>query len=530
MGLPPSFAKSAQAASQVLVEFDLNSFRRILESNPVGIAWDESAAQSPEGLAIIDLVVDLIARLYPEIRLGALGIEARSTMSVIETQIRSINPNVALSDRLNEATVVVVVGKTALDNTITMGSPTVIYIGSDQWIAKFSRLAPVSCGSSQNIYGAGAAACFGAANVFRSVFAQQLDPGGLDTEFTLSLIDFDGGANSDETLENPPLPSRIDFGDTHLVGVGAIGHGAVWAWRRTPQLSGVLHLVDPESYDDTNPQRYVDIAHDATGQKAAAVAAGPWISKDLSVVPHDLEWSEHIARLGEETDWHIDRVALGLDTADDRVMVQAALPKHIHNAWTRPENLGVSRHDFFAGPCVSCLYVPSGPKPNYDELVAQALGITDALEVKKVRFYLDTGTPLDEPALQWIGDRLALPSERRERLREFLGCRLEELYARGICGGFFLSVGELGEAGQMEVPLAFQSALAGVLLAAEVVIDAAQLRSVTLPAKTEINLLRPLGRRLNSFHQRPVGQNCLCQDSDYVAAYESKYSLAQAPS
>lgn len=527
MGLPPSFSKAAQAASQVLVGFDLDSFTRTLEQHPIGIAWDESAAASPEGRATLELVVDLIARLYPEVRLCMLAGGGSSVMANIEAQIRSINPNVELGHAAYDATVVVVVGKTAFGDTGMAVSPTLIYAGSDRWIAKLSRSAPVSSGLSENVYGAGAAACFAAANVFRSVFARQLEPGGLDSVIDLSLLDFDWSGDREGARErnNPPLPRSVDLGEIHLVGVGAIGHGAVWAWRRTPQLSGVLHLVDPEPYDDTNPQRYVETVHNSVGQKAAAAAARKWMSGRLRVIPHEVEWAEHMAVMAPASGWEIDRVALALDTADDRVMVQAALPKHIHNAWTRPENLGVSRHDFLAGPCVCCFYMPSGARPNHDELVAHSLHITDAMEVKKLRFYLDTGTPLDEPALQWIGDRLGLSPEKRPRLLDFLGRPLEALYVRGICGGLFLSTGGSGESGQMEVPLAFQSALAGILLAAEVVIDAAGLRSSPIPPKTEINVLRPLGRRLNSQQQRPADGGCLCQDADYVNAYQEKYSM-----
>src|SRR2546423_1045335 len=72
MGLPPSFANAAQAARQVLSDFDVERFRETLERTPVGVTWDEVAATTTEGRATLDLAVDLLARLYPEVRLKAL--------------------------------------------------------------------------------------------------------------------------------------------------------------------------------------------------------------------------------------------------------------------------------------------------------------------------------------------------------------------------------------------------------------------------------------------------------------------------
>jgi hypothetical protein len=56
-----------------------------------------------------------------------------------------------------------------------------------------------------------------------------------------------------------------------------------------------------------------------------------------------------------------DRVLLAVDSAADRIAAQAALPRWIANAWTQPENIGVSRHSFLGeAPCVACLYMPQG--------------------------------------------------------------------------------------------------------------------------------------------------------------------------
>jgi hypothetical protein len=76
--------------------------------------------------------------------------------------------------------------------------------------------------------------------------------------------------------------------------------------------------------------------------------------------------------------------------------------------------------------------------------------------------------------------------------------------------------------------MAFQSALAGIMLAIEIICSAAPFRVASLPTKTEINLLKPIGRTLNSPEGKHSSGRCLCQDADFVAAYRSKYSAERA--
>ena len=65
--------------------------------------------------------------------------------------------------------------------------------------------------------------------------------------------------------------------------------------------------------------------------------------------------------------------------------------------------------------------------------------------------------------------------------------------------------------------MAFQSALAGILLAAELITDAGGLRSVQPPAQTEIDLCRlAIGGdtvvRLNTPAAKNFSGRCICQD------------------
>ena len=108
-----------------------------------------------------------------------------------------------------------------------------------------------------------------------------------------------------------------------------------------------------------------------------------------------------------------------------------------------------------------------------------------------------------------------------EAVLEYEGMSLKQFYSRAICGGALLRFGaEAGEGAQAEVPMAFQSALAGIMLAAELVGHTNQLKIDPL-TKTEVNLLRPLQKHLAGYVKK--AERCLCQDPTFIEAYRTKY-------
>jgi hypothetical protein len=241
----------------------------------------------------------------------------------------------------------------------------------------------------------------------------------------------------------------------------------------------------------------------------------------LRVRANERAWQEYVE--GRD-DWSFERVAVALDSAEDRIAVQAALPARIINSWTQPANLGISRHDFLGGPCLACLYLPSGERKSEDRLVAEALGLSGDADLVLVRRLLDTGEPVGCGLLNRLASNLRMPVEQ---LLDFEVQPLRHFYPRAVCGGAVLAMGgTLGAERLAEVPMAFQSALAGILLAAEVVLDATGLRALTgvgVPTRTEINLLRQLGRHPSSPERKHPSGRCLCEDEDYIQGFHAKY-------
>ncbi len=135
----------------------------------------------------------------------------------------------------------------------------------------------------------------------------------------------------------------------------------------------------------------------------------------------------------------------------------------------------------------------------------------------EVRNALYFDQPVDEAWLQKIAGSLAVDPAV---LQPFLGKPLRALYREGICGGAILLN---GEGARVEVPMAFQSAMAGVMLAAELVKRASGYKSGDVT--TKVNLMRRLGECLSERQEKLADGNCICQDHDYIAAYRMKYKL-----
>jgi len=494
MSIASYFQRSAVAASQVLSGFDEPAIRRRLESKTIGIEWDTEAIQGREGQALLELSVRLLARLYP--RLSLRGPDSQSLAELAqrisaELEVTAEAPDLAL-----------VVGKGHGD-----GAADNVFVGSDRWDAFISTSAPQRLGTSSNPAGAAAAACIGAANLFRAVF---VDSPQLDADVVLSTLDVEARPSQ----ENVDVEGLELTGSTVLVGAGAIGNAAAWLLANLAP-AGTLHLVDHEDLELSNLQRYV-LAEEADVGRSKVDLLGPYFTSYLVGVRHAVRWDEFTASMGY--DW--DRVLVALDTAADRRAVQASLPRWIANGWTQPGDLGVSTHPWDKGACLSCLYLPEGEIPNEDALISAALGLDDDAHRMQIRGLLHANS---SPPRQLLEETAAALEIEVSSILPYENRPLRDLYTEGICGGALLALDRVGRPDQaVHVPLAHQSALAGVLLASRLV--AAELGRVADSAVvSRLDLLRPVPEQLTQPMAKDRRHLCICQDAVYQAAYDEKY-------
>jgi hypothetical protein len=510
MALAEYFARNAQAAAALIQGFDATLLGAQLQSEVIGIAFDGSAESSREGQAALDLCVRLLSRLYPTLAIVGLSGSKPTMLRKLRTLARDINPRIDLENDIANSTKLLVFGNTRVTGS-RKAKDYIWYVGSDNWIAKLSTDAPVGSGSSNNPLAAGAAACIAAANVFRAVFVHELGQATLDTEVAISLLDLRPASAG---MANPPLsPVRLD--DVHLVGAGAIGNGVLWAFSRM-DLEGNLHVVDPETVTDSNLQRYVMLtAGDRTKEKAQL--AKIWLDSlapGLKVEPHVATWSEHVATL---PDYKVQTVLSAVDSASARIEIQASLPRYILNGWTQRGEAGVSRHHFMNGlACLACLYLPTGQAPSDDLIISRALRLgEDEPMVREVRRRLVLRVPTERAFLEQIANAAGLGIQK---LLSFENRLLRDLYVEAVCGGAVMEFHDAALQVKAEVPMGFQSALSGILLAAELARPAPLATNVT-----QIDLLSTFPERPGYKRAKTTAPPCICQDEDFVEVFKSKY-------
>ncbi len=192
---------------------------------------------------------------------------------------------------------------------------------------------------------------------------------------------------------------------------------------------------------------------------------------------------------------------------------------------------------------MACLYIPRGPKPSHSELIARALG---QHELRVLRYIVDqvpVGAPL--PGQPQLTLRLALPPEASawtERsllddvavafgrdpgeLIEFAGLTVELLYRDGICAGMLHGADGGNRAEEVSVPLAHQSALAGVMLAIEFFVARSPALRGHRPELPELryDVLRDNPQVLPTPSSRRDG--CICEDVDFLDAYAARWAAA----
>lgn len=500
MALADYFHRSAVAIAQVLDGYDETAIREKLAATCVGLVLPDEDRDGAEQAALIDMSTRLLARLYPQLSIQGGSTARRESVTALA---RAVNPAIELVDTTPDIALAI--------GTATPSAATVVHIGSSGWDALVST-EPQPVGDTSIPFGAGAAACLGAANVFRRVFIGA--DAEIDTDLCLS------------TLELTTTPTRasatidgVDLGDSNvLVGLGAVGNACLWALTRTP-ARGTLHLVDHEAVELSNLQRYVLTTRDDEGTDKTAIATQALATSAIHGEPHTEPWDQFIATHG----YHWKRVLVALDSARDRRAVQATLPRWIANAWTQPGDLGLSTHDFIDGACLACLYLPQGEAPSEDKLIADALGIARPERELQIRNLLHDNAPPPDEFIAEVAEQLHVPLEL---LQPYSQRPLRDLYTEGICGGAIIPLDQLGRPAQhLHVPVAHQSALAGTLLAARLVADALG-HSLPAAAVARLDVLRAVPQLIPNLAQAAAKDPrgiCICQDDTYVEAYSLKY-------
>lgn len=172
-----------------------------------------------------------------------------------------------------------------------------------------------------------------------------------------------GREPTQEFRTSPGLPARIDLssraipaghldlGRVNIVSGGAITNATIYALLRIPGLSGLLRVIEPETLDLTNLNRYPLARYSDLEQAKVAVLEG--YSRDglqISGIPglFDDSWPSLLDGLAP-------RVLIGADQIPARWAVQRAAPPWLQVSGTS-HFLTMSSCHRPEGPCAGCAH------------------------------------------------------------------------------------------------------------------------------------------------------------------------------
>lgn len=495
MALARFFGRVFAAAGRTL-SVSRESLEQQLNHKVVGIRCADRPGQNEEWIG--DLLVNLFARLYPRIVLDATP----ATRERLSSIARGINPAVELCDSSTAADIAVCIGN------VSSGGRNELFARADGWVARVSLRPRDGSPGPANPYAAAASAALAAAETFRSLFRANVPAFIEGRDVSLSLLDY--GTSSGHDL---PL-AETSIGECAFFGLGAVANGALWALGRHASLGGTVHLVDAERIETSNLQRYVLAMDRHDGSPKTVVAADALARTRLSTIGHPERLEQFADRF--PCGFTLPLVCVSVDNIEGRRVTQALLPRLVVNGFTSDSGLGVSWHELSRpAACLACHYQPRGPAPSQTDMMAAALG----LPPDRVIALLVSNAPPSNDELRDMAGHIGVPPQS---LNTWRGKPLSEIYTGLVCGSVAL---DLRGVGRFEaVPLAHQSALAGILMAAELVKRTTpelrdRIQTDTLAVWEDV--LRPPPPRWTQ--PRPREPGCICGDADYQRAYAERW-------
>jgi molybdopterin/thiamine biosynthesis adenylyltransferase len=440
-------------------------------------------------------LVNLLARFHPHITSTVpSGIENqiwvpfgydKDLLNCMRTIAEGIGSHIEPTESQQKVGILVSVGATDItaEHKIT--------INSDGWLSfiaiddnKFDLVS-----DNKNAIGALSAACFGVADVFRH-FLESL--GSADRrirskyhELIFSTLDY---SVNNLMTPNPQLPDKIDIKDMVVVGAGAVANSLILALNTTSELTGMVTILDDQTYEASNINRCVMVSRANVGMsKTVAIASA--CSDKIRTIPFQGRY-ESFRRSG----FQYDLVVSTIDENEPRITIQSDLPRVLLHGATGNEIATISRHNFIDGACLGCLFSESTS-------IADSITRETGLPPEEVTFLLESNSPITAEQAARIAEKTRISLSR---LEPFVGLPLTELYAHEICGVAKIEV----QHKEIVASVSFVSALPGILLAGEVIKErVGEFGAYCLNNYLTLSLFNPSSRWLLV---RPKDERCKC--------------------
>lgn len=241
----------------------------------------------------------------------------------------------------------------------------------------------------------------------------------------------------------------IDLTGAVLVGAGAVAHGFLKALRHLP-VWGRLDVLDPKTVGPGNPNRclYLTDLDIGVPKGTALVDHAKGDFEHLELLPEKVEFKDYAAMRPK-----VPLAIVTIDSRRARRQLQKYVPGRVLDASTTDVR-GVVVHSHVqptSGACLACIYQHIPDEAAREQSIADGLGISLA-EVKQGFI----NRPIAEKICRAYPDR---------NPNALVGKAFDTLF-RELCGAQALRT---PEGRQVLTPFAFVSALAGALLAVELV-------------------------------------------------------------
>lgn len=510
MGFAKYFNRDLIALNKLISSKSDDVFKGIIENHLISIELDEQINQPSEAYDCSELLIRILCRFYPKIKLGANSNVNLIQINKLKKLAKEINSNIEFADNKVLPTFIISLSKEICSDENVPH----LYLGSNGWLAKLSQNKPLVFEITNNPFGAILVACMAASNVFRYVFKDQLKLP-LDTEIELSAFNFSVSENAGPSIEN------VKLANVTLVGIGAIGSATVWTLSKLKNLSGTITLVDHEGVEESNLQRYILLKEKDITKKKVDVALQNLRRNHLKIIPEKTEWGEFIHK--KQNGNCISRlVAVAVDSKEHRIYIQSSLPKKIINAYTDESRFGITRHpDFNSNVCLSCLYIPTIQQKSKLEIIVEELKMKGQEDL--IYSYMQPDKFIDDNFLKIFSNKNSIPIED---MQAYKNKSFGDFYLSMVCGYKMLEIQESGQKSELiDVPLSFQSCMAGIMLAAEIVVESLGLCRVNVRDVSQLQVLDVIGENNPSHLSRIKNYNgkCICGDKDYQDAYRLKW-------
>jgi len=259
--------------------------------------------------------------------------------------------------------------------------------------------------------------------------------------------------NLNEIINPGLLNKPINLGKAYMAGAGAVGNALLWSFRYL-DVHGELHICDDDSVGSGNLNRQLFFDKKNIGKYKAeqlALKAQSHMT-NLKLIPR-ISLLQNLDEAGNS--FWLKRLISAVDSRRARRTLQGEFPLEIFDASTTDITEIVTHYHKQPTDtaCMACVYSEDDGERSHEMNIAESLGV-DINEVKKERITHEMAVVISKRFPDENIDSLVIEGEA-----------YDSLY-KALCGqGKLKSV----EDGQTLAPFCFVSALAGVMLAIELV-------------------------------------------------------------